>query len=177
VPTTSYAGLPYPVLSNAPNVPQDMQNLADALDTLIKKRTTQVVLAKSTASIANNSVTTINWSSAIKNNHGLWTAGSPSLITVPYSGTYMAFLSVRFASDATASGFRQSRVDVGGAEQMVVNIPATSALNSTNMVAQVSHPMLLTAGDQITFKVYQNSGGALDIVGNTRCAVWLMESD
>jgi hypothetical protein len=33
LPTTTYLGLTYPALSNAPNVPQDMQNLASGVDT------------------------------------------------------------------------------------------------------------------------------------------------
>lgn len=35
MPTTTYLGLAYPSLSNAPNVPQDMQNLAAGVDTKI----------------------------------------------------------------------------------------------------------------------------------------------
>lgn len=35
MPTTTYLGLTYPALSNAPNVPQDMQNLASGVDTKV----------------------------------------------------------------------------------------------------------------------------------------------
>jgi hypothetical protein len=35
LPNTTYLGLPYPALSSAPNVPQDMQNLAGGADTVL----------------------------------------------------------------------------------------------------------------------------------------------
>lgn len=130
-----------------------------------------VLLHKTTASISNNSVTTINWSSEGRDLWNMWSSGSASLITVPYDGDYEVFLSVRFASQGTVSGYRQCRIDVGGAEQNVMNLAPTTALNSTNVVVNLFHPMTLTAGEQIECKVYQNSGGALDIISPTRVLV------
>lgn len=130
-----------------------------------------VLLAKTTASVANNTMTTINWTSEVKDVGNMWSAGSSSLITIPYDGVYRVELIVRWASQTTAAGLRVARIDVGGVEQMTFYLPTTSALNATNVITPLSYVMQMTAAEQIECKVYQNSGGALDIISNTRVLV------
>lgn len=130
-----------------------------------------VLLYKTTASIPNNTVTTINWSSEGRDRFGMWSSGSADLITIPYDGLWEVLLSVRYASQATVVGYRQVRIDVGGVEQNVFNLAPTTALNATNVVVTLAHPMAMTAGEQIQCKTFQNSGGALDIISPTRLLV------
>lgn len=134
-----------------------------------------VLLYKTTATISNNFVTTVSWSSAGRNDFAMWSAGTGNLITIPLSGVYQVCLSVRWASQATVVGFRQCRIDVGGVEQMVMNLAPTTALNSTNVVTALAHPMVLSAGDQIEAKVYQNSGASLDMIPNSRILVTMVD--
>lgn len=130
------------------------------------------VLTKGTASIANNTLTTITSWTELIDDWNMYTAGS--VITVPYTGLYAVTLEARWASQATVAGFRQARIDVGGTEQMVFNLAPTTALNATNVVTPITHVMQLTASEQIEGKVFQNSGGALDIIGNTRITVQML---
>jgi hypothetical protein len=134
-----------------------------------------VLLFRTSVSIANNSVTTVSWTSDGSNDFGMWDAGSPTIITVPFDGVGLVTLVARWASQTTVVGFRQCRIDVGGVEQMVYNLVPTTTLNSTNVTTFLSYPMDLTAGDQITAKVYQNSGAALNLIPNTRILVSMLD--
>jgi hypothetical protein len=125
-------------------------------------------------SIANNTVTTISWDTAVANEFGIWNSGSANLLTVPYDGVWQVELSVRWASQATVVGYRQCRIDVNGVEANVFNLAPTTALNATNVVTALSHPMELAVADQIEGKVFQNSGGALSLVSTTRMIVRLL---
>lgn len=126
--------------------------------------TPHVLVARTTTqSIANNTMTTVSWSSALRNEFGMWSAGSPTLVTIPHDGLYTVMHSVLFASQAVAAGVRIARIDVGGVEQIYTVVPTTSGLNSTVITVQVSHPMVMTAGEQITGLCFQTSGGALNI--------------
>jgi hypothetical protein len=129
------------------------------------------MLTKGTASIANNTVTTVTSWTEVQDDWGMYPGGAASGITVPYTGIYSVNLEVRWASQATVVGFRQCRIDVGGVEQMIFNLAPTTALNATNVMTQCCHVMQLTAAEVIEGKVYQNSGAALDMIANSRITV------
>lgn len=132
------------------------------------------MLTKGTAAIANNSITTVTSWTEIQDDWNMYPGGVASGITVPYAGLYSVNLEVRWASQATVVGFRQARIDVGGAEQMVFNLAPTTALNATNVVTPICHVMQLSASDVIEAKVYQNSGGSLDMISNSRITVSML---
>lgn len=132
-----------------------------------------VQLSKTTASISNNSVTEVSWDTEVIDTHGMWSTADRTAIFVPIAGHYIAAITVRFASQATAAGIRQVRVNVNGAEDMQLNFPAPSNLNATNIAVHLTWPLDLAANDDVGFSVFQNSGGALNIVDNTRVALWL----
>lgn len=127
-----------------------------------------IMLTKGTASISNNSLTKISWDSDYHDDYGMWSSGTVVTIPSGMGAIWNVILSVRWASQTTVSGYRQCRIDVNGAEQNVFNLAPTTALNSTNVVTHLTHPMELQAGDQVEAQVYQNSGGALSIIGPTR---------
>jgi hypothetical protein len=122
-----------------------------------------LVARTTTQSIPNNTMTTVSYSSALRNEFGMWSAGSPTLVTIPYDGLYAVVHTVLFASQAVAAGIRIARLDVGGVEQVYTVTPTTSGLNSTVITQQVSYQMVMTAGEQIEGKCFQTSGGALNI--------------
>jgi len=132
------------------------------------------ILTKSSATISTGgSPTTItNWSE-LNDDWNMYPA-TGSVITVPYTGTYMVTLTVRWASQTTAAGLRSAYIFVNGTEQMAFFLPMTSSFNSTNAITPIAHPMQLTASDQIEGKVFQSSGGNLDIIGNTRICVQML---
>jgi hypothetical protein len=134
-----------------------------------------VVVRTTTQSVNNNTMTDVSWSSSIRNEYGMWSAGSPTLVTIPAGadGLYMVVHSIQWASQAVAAGQRLARLDVGGVEQMYVTVPATSNLNATAICSQLTHPMIMTGGEQITGRGFQTSGGALNIA-SARMTVYMI---
>lgn len=129
-----------------------------------------VTMSVSTASLANNTVTTLAWNE-LEDPFGMHSGG---IVTAPYDGVYWGTLYLRFASQNPQAGFRQARLDVNDSEYLTVNDSPTTALNSVNSTALCAGPLELTAGDEIKFKGYQNSGGALGLVSTSKAAVWLL---
>lgn len=104
----------------------------------------------------------------------LWNVGSVvsgDTIVVPAGegGLWDCGMVLRFPSQATAAGQRNGRVYVNGTEYMGWTIPAPSNLNSTNVPVWGNIPIVLAAGDVITFYGFQNSGVTQALVGNSRC--------
>lgn len=130
------------------------------------------VLTKGSATISNNSLTTITSWTELADDWNMYTSGSS--IVIPYTGIYRVTLSVRWASQATVVGIRGAQIHVGGVEQMSFNLAPTTALNATNVMTPVSHDMQLTAAEQVEGKVFQTSGGSLDIISNTRITVQML---
>lgn len=122
-------------------------------------------------SLTSGSVTTITPASALHNVGSMWSSGTNIVIPTGQGGEYDLGIVARFASQTTAAGFRQARVSINGTEWMQWNTPAPTNLNATNVTAGGVIPADLNAGDVITFAVFQNSGGALGIVGNSTCWV------
>lgn len=121
-----------------------------------------------TPSITNNSVNTLTPTAATYNVGSMWSSGTDITIPTGEDGDYWVGIVLRYASQTTAAGFRQARFSIGGTEYMQWNIPAPSNLNSTNIEVFGAIRVPLAAGNVITFGAFQNSGGALALVGNSR---------
>lgn len=104
----------------------------------------------------------------------LWNVGSVvsgSTIVVPTGegGLWDCGMVLRFPSQATAAGQRNGRVYVNGTEYMGWTMPAPANLNATNVPVMGSMPIVLAAGDVVTFYGFQNSGVTQALVGNSCC--------
>ena len=131
-----------------------------------------VALQRTGISIANSTLTLVTWSSALYDSDSLWNGADK--VIVKKAGLYMAHFAARFATQAAVVGLRQARVDVNGVEMWSQNDAPTTALNGFNTSAVLTYPLPLIVGDQVQFRVYQNSGGALDLLSQTRAAlVWM----
>lgn len=130
-----------------------------------------VVVSKGTASINNNSVTSISWDAEIDDPFNMWSSGSQ--ITIPVAGVWIVGLSIRYASQTTAAGLRSAQIFINAAEQNLMYVPMTSSFNSTNVMASLVHPMELAASDVLEGKAFQTSGGALNIISPTRMWAYL----
>lgn len=128
---------------------------------------TVVTLAES---VPNNAITVLTPTTEQLDVGNMWDSGTPTRITIPTGedGWYEIGATMRYASQATAAGTRQARINVNAVEQITFQIPTASVLNSTNIIVHGIHEMLLVAGDYVTFSGFQNSGGALSILGNSR---------
>ncbi len=130
-----------------------------------------VVVSKGTASITNNSLTTISWDSELSDPFNMWSSGSG--ITIPYAGVWIVGLSIRWASQTTAAGLRGAQIYVNGAEANLTYTPMTSSFNSTNVMTSLVHPMVLAASDVLDGRAFQTSGGALNLISPTRMWAYL----
>lgn len=108
----------------------------------------------------------VTWDTVLADPLGFWSAGSPTLLTVPagYGGVYLIVVSAAFAAHAD-SAQRQVTIVVNGLTAIASD--ARPAINSgTFTTAFVTTTAFgLNAGDNISVKVRQDSGGALNVGG------------
>lgn len=129
-------------------------------------------------SIANNTTTSISWdTSAIRDDVGAFSAGSPTLVTVPVGYTRVKItVNLNWASNST--GVRFVIALKNGATVTQPSVIVAAAFESC---ATATSPWLtVTAGDTLEIQVRQSSGGNLNLNGgsgtfnNTLCEFeWL----
>lgn len=124
-----------------------------------------------TPSLTDNTITALTPSAVSVNDGAMWVSGSTFTVPAGQTGLYEAGIVLRYATQVTALGQRQARINVNGAEHMVFPMPAVDRFNNFNIIASGVTRIPLTAGNTVTFLGYQNSGGALALTGNS-CA-WL----
>jgi hypothetical protein len=141
--------------------------LAADLNQLIDRPHAVVTLAES---VPNNAITVLTPTTEQLDVGGLWTSGDPTKITIPSgeAGWYEVGVVMRYASQAVAAGTRQARVNLNTVETITFQVPTSSVLNATNVIVSGVHELALVAGDVITISAFQNSGGALSVLGNSR---------
>jgi hypothetical protein len=140
---------------------------ASDLNQLIDRPHTVVTLAES---VPNNAITVLTPTTEQLDVGGMWDSGDPTKITVPSGGAgwYEVGVTLRYASQVTSAGTRQARINLNTVEQITFQIPTATVLNSTNIIVSGKHELALADGDDITFSAFQNSGGALSVLGNSR---------
>lgn len=125
-----------------------------------------------TPTLANNTVTTNTSLTALQDTYSMLSGATT--ITVPVAGVYEVGVIYRYASQATAAGLRQVRINVNGTEHMQLNTYAVG-LNAINIPVLLVEQIELAVSDEITFGGFQNSGGNLALTGNSRAWVRLIE--
>jgi hypothetical protein len=118
---------------------------------LIRETPTNVAIGHATYS-------TIFFNTAVFDNDGMADLANDRLV-VKTPGVYVTVLTAEWASNAT--GYREIEVILNGAQLAAVNSPAISGDGVKQSC--VTAPIRLAAGDLLTAKGYQNSGGSLDI--------------
>jgi hypothetical protein len=107
---------------------------------------------------APNTWTPIAFDVEVSDSHGMWSPGSPALVTIPQTGCYSLHGSITF--ELSASGCRFASFQVNGL-QICPNI----LLNPTTGFVTIVHHQtiaLLTAGQTLQFLAYQTSSGSLN---------------
>lgn len=117
------------------------------------------VFRSTTQSIPNTTVTAISFDTELYDTDNYWTVGSPTIFTIPATGTYLISACIAFTAGSA----------VQGSLLMEVNGAATSARNSHNMMTggnqtfyNVSTIISATAGDTVTVNAFQATGGNLN---------------
>jgi hypothetical protein len=123
------------------------------------------VQAASGQSIPNSTETIISWAtySTGYDMGGYFSSGSPTLLTAPEDGYYLAQLQIGWAANAT--GFRRIQIFTSQSPDTVVAVMSPPCSLSSPTTQTGSAPLFLTAGFNIFANVFQTSGSSLSIGG------------
>lgn len=156
-------GLPYPALTDAPDVPYWVQQLADAVDakTLAQPRAKIVMAAATQSTASGGATTTLDFAggTVTYDNDGMASIATDSL-TIQTAGYYVFTARVAFA--ANAAGYRSLLITRGATDFLADDLRAATPTQACIMQIS-SEPVLCAVGDVITVKVSQTSGGALNV--------------
>lgn len=105
----------------------------------------------------------ITWSSAAWDTDGMFSAGSPTQITIQTTGLYLLSGMIQFSGAATITSANIDVYKSGNLwSRMIVPINATSVGGYTNP----SYTLSCTAADTFTFRIGITGGSAYVITGN-----------
>lgn len=164
----------------------DLTNWAVNLDVLCQQTTGRTAAAgastkpilklnrNATQSVANNTTTLINWTTAVAQSGVTWAVGTPTQITIVTAGWYAITAQVTWVAGAAASE-RSISVLVNGTV-VPTNITASFLMRMGGVsVATVRHQVEgyehLNVGATVYIGTYQNTGGAINLL-NTPYGTW-----
>lgn len=145
------------------------RNIRDSQQFLAYSPTT-IVTRTATQSIANNTAVNIIYDTEIIDTDNMFTSPSAN-VTIQRPGIYSIQHTASFAANAT--DLRATHISVNGVE-----VAAAGGYASTTSVTNqgCSVVLALNAGDVITTNVFQFSGGALNIIAETRLSIRLIST-
>jgi len=128
-----------------------------------------VVKLNANESIPNNTVTIIDWDAAEIDTNASFMLGNPSRLTVPTGVSQVrVFSNIKWATDSV--GDRVIEVLKNGVAAAAIGLGSDRRTATVQADASISSSTLnVVAGDFFEIRVFQTSGGALDVVtgGNT----------
>jgi hypothetical protein len=119
-----------------------------------------------TQAIANNVDQTVTWNTTSINNDGMWVNTATDHLTIGSTGVFLCWARVHFAANATAS--RAAHIMLNGTS-IIANSVGVTSVNAVGAAADtiftcMTAPLRLAAGSTLYLSVYQNSGGALNLL-------------
>jgi len=113
----------------------------------------------STQTIANGTITELSFSVEEQDTANMFDAGSPELLTIQKTGTYLIGGSVSFQSNAV--GMRKVTLLSSGGGSLYFT---TNAVDGDATIVNLCGYAKLTLADTLKLTVWQNSGGNLGVV-------------
>lgn len=163
MPTTP-RGLVYPSSTDDPNVPADMQALAQSIEAVWDGQPYCVTHHSTTQSLTTATMTAVSIDTDDSDVLGMHsTSTNTSRIVAPSAGLYIGTATVSFASNSTGVRILTLRKNSGGVgtagtQLGYIEISAATAIH----YMQVQGIIALAASDYLELFAYQNSGGALN---------------
>ena len=116
----------------------------------------------SNQSIANNSLTYVSFDTEVFDTAGLYDPVNPQVLTAPIGGLYLLTASVRWAASATGTRFATFNVS----PSFVYLAPdwRNPVTGGVQTDQEFSTLVALQAGQQVRVRVYQTSGGSLNLL-------------
>ena len=166
MPTTPTLGLPYPALTDSPDVPYWLAQLANTVETKLRRRRAKMVRPAAAQTIASGSLTTVDFTGGTitYDTEGAAPNGMADLANdqlVVRTAGYWVF-TARVAWPNNANGYRGHLITRGAAEFIVDDYRGAASGQST-IATFTSDPILCAVGDVIKLQVIQTSGAALDL--------------
>jgi hypothetical protein len=100
-------------------------------------------------------------------NSGVWSAANPTRFTAPNTGLYFAAAGVVWDA-SQPSGRRQLTISGVDAGQQITNTTAATAIQQHQAITGL---MKMVAGDFIEFRLFQDSGFAMTVIGSTKQSI------
>lgn len=142
--------------------------------TLAQQPAARVVLA-ATQSIPSGTTTTVSFDTEAADIGNMFDPAAPDRLTIPRAGTYVVSAGARFTSSDT--GARVLFITVTGHSFAAGAATPAGAYGGEAARLTASGVYRFAAGDIVQLRVFQNSGGALNLVGNDQqialSAAWL----
>lgn len=163
MPTTPGLALPYPALTDGPDGPLQLRQLAERIEATQWNRPRCKIRTAggSTQSINNNALTQILFSGGgvVHDNNNMADLVNHQII-IRTTGLYV--LNARVAWQSSANGYRALIITRGGADFLVDDYRSATPTQGT-IVTLTSEPIALAVNDTINIKVLQSSGGPLNV--------------
>lgn len=158
---TTTAGTPYPALTDAPDVPYWMQQLAQAMDTRTVGKPRCKLVAAANQSVNSGSSTTVDFagSTPVYDTNAMADIANDQIV-VRTAGWYR--ISARTVWASNSSGYRSLVVQRNAAE-FVVDDYRAAAPGQVTIATVTSEPILLAVNDTIRLLGVQTSGAALNL--------------
>lgn len=111
-------------------------------------------------SIATATATSVSFSTTRYDQANFWSAGNPTRLTVPETGTYMIFGHVIY--DVNSTGYRLTRLRLNGTTYLAGD--SKPAVSGDVTVASVATMYRLTASDYVELVVFHSVGASLNLL-------------
>lgn len=143
---------------------QSLHMNSDASALAWRSRVLALISQSSSSLIAHNTNTIASFDTENIDTNSFFTSGSPTILTIPFTGYYRLTASF-FYDSSTAGALRRTRITQGGSTSTAyatdTRSPATgSVFGSLDVIRQ------FTAGNTISLVGYQDSGGNLSFQGS-----------
>lgn len=129
------------------------------------------VSQSSPVTLSHNTHTLVSFNTEENDTGSFFSAGSPTIITIPYTGTYRITCYFAYAN-STAGALRETRITLGA------TVGTYYAADTRGPIGTVSGSLELvrnfTAGNTISMAAYQDTGGNLSFAG--RLCIEFMEA-
>lgn len=176
MPTTPGLALPYPALSDTPDVPYWLQQLAQQVEAKLSNRPRCRMVTGADQSIPNGTATVVDFAggTVVHDNNAMADLANDQIV-IKTAGYYV--FTARVAFGINSAGYRAVLIGSGtnleGVDDYRAATPTQSAITTLR-----SYPILCAVGDAFNVRVVQTSGAALNLIAanNRRCsfgATWV----
>jgi hypothetical protein len=118
----------------------------------------------SNESIGNITGTQIPWDSEVYDDGAYWSGANPTRLTVPTTGKYHFEFFARWAANGTGQRFITFIINGDTADRVSGDNRPGVSVDSAETYHGISADISLSAGDYVEARVFQSSGGALNLL-------------